>query len=170
MITEKIFTASQSFVIPSGITNLKTVSGFGGKGKDGYWAGGDFVQGGGDVEHITIYHRKDGTAEAPIYSYGTWTGDVVPERHYSYIYIGDSSTVYNYREYERLYTGTGSYYTVEYWVEETRGASTTGFGKTFLGGWGNVYGTPVTHNNVAVVSGSSHSLTIRSGTNITINY
>lgn len=57
-----------------------------------------------------------------------------------------------------------------YYVAAAAGANTTGFGYTFAGGAPDTPATPVTYNNVAVVSGASYSLVVPTGGSITITY
>lgn len=58
---------------------------------------------------------------------------------------------------------------IEYYVDPTTGASTTGFGKTFPGGTGGA-ATPTTFNNVAVTPGVSYPIVVPSGGSLTITY
>ena len=79
--------------------------------------------------------------------------------------------------YDGVYNGFTDHYWVyqitaqEFYVDDatTTGASTTGFGQTFVGGTGGA-ATAVTYNNVAVTPNQAYTLTVPSGGSIQISY
>lgn len=74
-----------------------------------------------------------------------------------------------YSQLSASFTGWYIDGTMEVFVNGTNGASTIGFGYTFLGGSGGP-AVPVTYNNVVVVPNTSYSLTIPVGGSIVISY
>tara|TARA_B110000908_G_C10215883_1_gene432797 strand:+ start:588 stop:1256 length:669 start_codon:yes stop_codon:yes gene_type:complete len=57
---------------------------------------------------------------------------------------------------------------IQYFDSANTGASTTGFGFTFVGG--SIVASGVTHTNVPVTAGASYSLVVPAGGSITITY
>lgn len=156
------FTSNTTWVAPVSTAVLESLTGQGGSGTPAYTV---------DGYHYFKYNRQYGQRRSD----GVW--EMIDEEittHFAENVPADycdpiiTSGDVEYSAYQRCYDYI-SFGTDTQEVPATTGASTTGFGKTFVGGTGGA-ATPVTYNNVAVTSGASYSLVIPSGGSITITY
>lgn len=159
------FTSNQTFKMPAGVSLLTSASGRGAAGSPG--TPGSSGQNGYRQTTETTFFRRDGGPNDVVRSSGVIPGSPVPGNYCTERTISMSeSVVYNFRRdcyyYEYAYIpGTGS--------DPTTGASATGFGKVFPGGYGGPAST-TTFNNVAVTPNANYSVVVPSGGIITITW
>lgn len=168
-LVSQTFTSSQTWVAPAGVSMLATVGGGGAAGAADYYTGGDTTPGAKTVMYDQFLIAKPGGTDYHSHSEGTWSGSTQPENTYTRSYIGDTSNVYDYNDVYTSYVQAPDTTTPLVYHAATTGASTTGFGQTFVGGTGGA-ATTSTVSNVAVTPGASYTLSIPSGGSITITY
>jgi hypothetical protein len=157
------YTASTSWVAPTGVTKVSTATGYGARGTNStishstYWA---------KYKTRTLYRWDGGTEVAPSYAVASGSGYNGAADYCDPIETFDSDPTYNFAQncyhYDNTDTVSGS--------EATTGASTTAFSKTFPGATGNVAPVITTFTDIAVTPGTSYPLTIPSGGSLTIIY
>lgn len=166
------FNSNTTWPCPADVALLSAVVGHGTNGVGSTPGTPDTVTPGAKKTHYeTIYTRKDGTQEYVDGGYGTWT-DPKPANTHTTTYIGDFSTVYNFRDDYVTYTQDPD--TVTPGTPGTAGSSgadATGFGKTFAGGTPSAPTAATTsYPNVAVTPGSSNTIVVPAGATIQITY
>lgn len=152
-----VITSSQNFIVPAWVNKL-TVTGYGGRGQDGYWYTINAYTGGWARE--TVY--RDGTSTSEFgqvpYTYG-----VAPQ---PYCYAEESSSG-PIRRVTTCYSFTDESYS-EY-QDPTYGTAATAFSRNFPGSYGNTQQTETTFKDITVSPGSSHPIRPNGG-RITISY
>lgn len=166
---QQTFTSNATWIAPPGVTNLASVVGNGAAGTAAYTTGGVTTPGEKLVHYETIYTKKDGTQEYVDSGWATWSGPTQPANTHTTTYIGDTSTVYNYRDSYVTYSQTPDTTTPVVEHAATTGASATAFGFTFAGGVGGS-ATPATQTNVAVTPSGSYDIVVPSGASVTLNF
>ena len=164
-LVTKTFTANSTVPIPQGVSRLESIIGKGASGDPG--TPGTPGQNGYRQTTETTLYRRDGGEPDVVRSSGLIPGSPVPENYCTERSVGiGESVVYNFRRdcysYEYAFIpGTET--------SPTTGASATGFGQTFVGGYGGA-ATPREVKNVAVTPGGSYQVVVPAGGSITISY
>lgn len=156
------FTSNTTWVAPATTSLLETLTGKGGTGTAAYTREGYSY-----VERNEAQGRLRSTGEWVVRSSTTGVGFST-----SYPTDGCGPSVPTDDETYSAYRSCSYYSSISADTEvvpATTGGTTTGFGKTFVGGTGGA-ATPATHNAVAVTSGASYPLVIPTGGSITITY
>ena len=164
-LVTKTFTANATVPIPQGVSRLESIVGKGGNGRP---SSTEWFQKYQITRVENRRRRSDGIAIAygsPVIStgFGSAPGSYCepPDDHVPL----PNDPVYSEKWFCYYYSDTSG----EVTSPATTGASATGFGQTFVGGYGGS-ATPRTVNNVAVTPGGSYQLVIPSGGSITISY
>lgn len=195
-LTSVTFNSSQYYVIPSGVTNLETVSGVGEDGSAYTWEtqtlscmsvaylGSLPHPDSGPVLRSAAYSA--GTTEANKFS-GTsirsvsWShriysvysdGDVITSSDPQSATVKGSAVVSGSTGGGYLNSGsTGDYVSVDVQVDQgpTSGSDTNAFGQNFPGGSGGS-ATPLMYVDVAVTPGASYYVDVAPGGYVTIQY
>lgn len=153
LVTET-FTSSRTWVAPLTTTKIESMTGKGATGTPSAWTGNH------DKFKVTTLSGPGETDDVTYEYIGTYSG----------------SAPTDYCDAPEPYTSIGTGYTTRQvcydFINEmatTTGASTTGFGQTFVGGTGGA-ATPSTVTNVAATAGASYPLVIPSGGSLSITY
>lgn len=158
LVTQTFLPADTSFTIPTGVTNLISVSG---KGAMGTTTQGD--------PYYSIY--KEVTVDYdPGYGTDTHTGPSYIGRVYNQSAPDDyCDTTYSSVDHKRT-TTCYTHFNRSGTITNTTGASATGFDKTFPGSVGATAVTTTSFNDVPATPGAVKTLSIPTGGSITITY
>lgn len=153
LVTET-FTSSRTWVAPLTTTKIESMTGKGGTGDASVWTG--------NYDYVKRYIRTGpGVEPTETFEYvGTYPGHAPAD----YCDPPEPITTISGHTSQQLCHEYQDEMTIA-----TTGASTTGFGQTFVGGTGGA-ATPSTVTNVATTAGASYSLVIPSGGSLSITY
>lgn len=195
-LVSQTFNSSQYFTMPSGVTNLETVSGVGEDGEAYTWStqtlscmsvaylGSLPHSDGAPVLRSTAYNA--GQTEAAKFSgtsirtvswndrtYSVYSdGDVIPSSTARTETVNGSAVVSGSTGGGYLSSSSvGDYVSVDVQVDQgsTNGSDTTAFGRTFPGGSGGS-ATALMYVDVAVTPGTSYYVNVAPGGYVTIQY
>lgn len=163
MVTET-YTSSISWVAPTGVGNLISVSGYGAVGSNGTSSTRVTSY---DQRRIRYFYGHDGTTTA---SFQGITSNIPGSDPGSYcdpiVNTPSDPTYYSYQDcYDTVQTHSTTTTT-----PTTQGDSTTGFGQVFPGSYGAIAQSTTKFTNITVTPGSSYTLTVASGGMITFSY
>lgn len=196
-VVSETFTTSQTWVCPLGVSRLNTLTG---KGQDGsgittpnattFLVNVNYQASGTGVDGSATWANFDASVNGWVSTLNS-TGSVSYNRTVVSAYP-DGTVTFNSQATQSIsgavpgtavkitygawaasgaITATGdAAVNYNFYLAAAPGSDTTGFGYTFAGGAADTPATPVTHNNVAVVSGASYSLVVPAGGSITISY
>jgi hypothetical protein len=155
------FTSNATWTAPTSVSSLVSLVGKGGTGQP---ESEQYMLRYTSQTNIYKRRRSDGVVEVTYGSIQTHIGSAPSDYCLSPIQTPGDPV------YSESWTCV-DYTDTSYWqyIPPTTGDSTTGFGKTFPGGYGGP-ASPATYNEVAVTPGQSYSLVIPSGGSITISY
>lgn len=162
------FNTNTTWPAPSGVNLLVTVSGHGADGTtttiDGYYDPDVTTY---ELVKIGQISYPDNTASDPfeVSRDPATATSTIPASYCENQRPNGETWCYGY--VKESTTTPGAYHPPH--DEYTTGASATGFGKTFAGGYGGAAST-VTYNNVAVTPGTSYTIVVPSSATIQITY
>lgn len=157
LVTET-FTANQTWTAPKTTSQIEAASGYGAAGAPAH----DYVVQRYSRTTVT-YNRNTATGETTSYNQGITYGSGAPPGNYCDPETPTPSGVtYNCYDFaDASYVDSTS---------PTTGADTTGFGKTFPGGYGGPASVTTYATPFAITPGGAYSLVIPSGGSLTISY